>query len=82
MTAKEMFEELGYRITKKYPLATLCYEFENSFGNKFYILFNSKFKTFTPIAHFLHERNHTYFPALSIQDLQAITQQMKELGWL
>lgn len=71
MTAQEMFAELGYGVAKK-DVEILAYSDENYtvlfyFFNKTYSFFKSDNYT----SHWVHVVVHN-----------AITQQMKELGWI
>ena len=73
MTAKEMFEKLGYiSLTKKYikgKLKTIVYKNEVS---KDWIKFYADKQQFIEISG----------NGIFIQELKAINQQVKELGWL
>jgi len=72
-TAKEMFEELGFkriRNTKTY----IAYKYDN-LGITTWLTFDLKAKTYQG------QVNNYHYP-FSILQHQAITQQMKELGWI
>ena len=76
MTAKEMFEELGYSLV------------ENSLGLKYQklvvdmlwvIYFDTKFKYLT--TSLINDEYETYH-VLDMNELKAINKQCEELGWL
>lgn len=73
MTAKEMFEELGYiSLTKNYikgELKTIVYKNE---VNKDWIKFYADKQQFIEMSG----------NGIFVQELKAINQQVKELGWL
>lgn len=84
MTAKEMFEELGYKLTfwnsnfKEAKEYQFVYENDNGrkiefskfmFREQIYIRFDKIFETL--------DNN-----SLTLDELKAINQQCKELGWL
>lgn len=71
-TAKEMFEELGFE--------KLSYEFSFTNENEDYVEFDLKRKTYMCICHFNYEHPTAF--NISSELHQAITQQMKELGWI
>jgi hypothetical protein len=80
MTAREMFEELGYEETlnNKY---TLSYTAKFFVSDKHRIEFYKNAKEF--ICHYYSDS--PFEPAkpfnVSLKELQAINQQVKELGW-
>ncbi|MDL2276362.1 NUDIX hydrolase [Breznakia sp. OttesenSCG-928-G09] len=74
-TAREMFEELGYKLTESD--SSLCYEFR-----KFRIEFDFNFKEYT-----FYEFDKEYptlqeVVSVDVKEHKAIHQQLKELGWL
>ena len=74
MSAKEMFEELGYkRLPKKYNKNMILYENENMLKNNKVIIYFS-----------LTDKKIQFSPyyRYSMQELKAINQQCKELGWI
>jgi hypothetical protein len=76
MNARKMFEELGYEIYEedKFDLVySNCYT---------YIKFDKANEEYTQFDNL--ELNHEigYICAFTTKEHQAITQQMKELGWL
>ena len=66
MSAKEMFEELGYDLVETTPYMMYYYNEENDV----YIWFYNKRKTIEIVNEF------------TLDILQAINQQVNELGWL
>ena len=83
MTAKEMFKELGYSITshEEDDLIIYC---NTKFGiniDKSKVLFDKYKSNFQVIGTHRYTKN-TYSHNISLELLKAITQQMKELGWL
>lgn len=71
--ADEMFEELGYMHSK----TNNAVGYINEEGNEF-ILFISGIGACKKIC--IH-KDDTEYPAMSIQELQAINEKVKELGW-
>ena len=75
MTAKEMFEKLGY--------------FEASMPNADEIVFNFKssdiedyrYIAFNKIDKYIEVDDYTDYFKLSLEELQAINKQVEELGW-
>lgn len=70
MTAKEMFEEIGYEIIQSDEN-----KINYSNGN-FYIEFDLKYREYMSCSY-----NDDLLP-ITLEEHKAITQQMKELGWL
>lgn len=70
MTAKEMFEELGYRQIYN-TVNYIIYDFETKFEIKFY-------RPHKNIEIVGKEPYNT----LDMEELQAINKQVEELGWL
>ena len=67
MSAKEMFEKLGYRYMK-------------SLSNEEHIWYrNSRIKN--EIVFYLISKSISNDYAITLEELQAINQQVKELGW-
>lgn len=73
MSADEMFEELGYEKSK----TNNALGYINEDGTQF-ILFISGVGEPKKIC--IHKDN-TEYPAMSMQELQAINEKVKELGW-
>lgn len=76
MSAKEMFEKLGYENDE---VNEHCFGYGKLLNNrKKYITFNDSgnCKWFTIIE---TDRNN---PTIDLEELQAITKQCEELGWL
>lgn len=66
--ADEMFEELGYKIDDENNYVTAFYKNDKLFGQ--FINFYHAFKTFNKIG------------SITMQELQAINEKCRELGWL
>lgn len=73
MTAKEMFEELGYDEIKND-----CYYLDYACGDNV-ISFCKKLKTY---ASYCSGDKHSTCVYINVEEHNAITNQMKELGWL
>ena len=69
MTAKEMFEKLGYYPSYDYDNPKYDFAFYLKYSQKM-IVFNIKDKTIA-----------VYDGTITIEDLQAINKQVEELGW-
>ena len=69
MTAKEMFEKLGYYSSYDYNKPKVDFAFYLKYSTKM-IVFNIKDKTIEIID-----------GAINLQELQAINKQIEELGW-
>lgn len=69
MTAKETFEELGYKYHYKCGIEKNMISIT---GNNFAIMFSLEHKEYW----------HTPMSSITIEEHQAIHQQMKELGWI
>lgn len=77
-TAKEMFEELGYKLacnTMYESLNIMCYKINLYNEDSPLIVFDLKDKTFY-VYHYCDASNVT------MDELKAINQQCKELGWI
>lgn len=72
--ADEMFEELGFKGSK----TNNALGYINEQGTEF-VLFLSPINKPKQIC--IHKDN-TEYPAMSLQELQAINEKCKELGWL
>ena len=81
MSAKEMFEKLGYTYSKGTDYIDYYYVnnktiFKNNIDVIYNILFNLEDKTI------LIDTDHPdYANDISIKELQAINKQVEELGW-
>ncbi len=73
MSAKEMFEKLGYEY-KNYA-GYISYQKELNDSNVYFISFDPKNKTVTK-----HQMSDKYL-RITINELQAINKQISELGW-
>lgn len=76
MSAKEMFEELGYELIQD-DMNWLIYSVNGSKWWSFNIDFNKNDKT----IHFC-TRNSVFGHSIDLRELKAINQQCKELGWI
>lgn len=79
MSAREMFEELGYkRLPKKYNKNMILYE------NEINIIGATRSRTEKKIIYFsLTDKKIQFSPYFrySMQELKAINNQVEELGW-
>lgn len=69
-TAKEMFEELGYKYENYSVIDEICY-FENK---DVYYVFSLKSKTF-------FKKEYREPGDITLDELKAINKQIEELGW-
>lgn len=78
MTAKEMFEKLGYEIDilTNYALGYIRKKATENVEKTITFLNTGTFQYFTIIE---SDRNN---PTISLEELQAINKQVEELGWL
>lgn len=74
MTAKEMFEKLGYQKNKRNGMFYLIYK-KKIDGEFCYVVFDIYDKTF--YVEYDYEAMN-----ISMQELKAINKQCQELGWL
>lgn len=77
MTAKEMFEKLGYKYYKKTSYGSIIYrnyDFDMDLGLEITFHYDGNYE--------IESLNRHFDCIMSVQLHQAITQQMKELGWL
>ena len=76
MSAKEMFEKLGYKKTNVIN-PDGCIDYVNTNEEYSEIYFDKNFKMITK-----HYLNFGVAYPITLEELQAINQQVKELGWL
>ena len=76
MNADEMFEKLGYK-KEKYDEIVFYYQL-NGASEKYGIEFDLDNKEITPLCK--SKENQAIY--ISIQELQAINEKCKELGWV
>lgn len=82
MTAKEMFEELGYEQTRNSNNLIEYKDFSHGDGDYKYVIFYHIFKEYE-VGYFDGYQTKTAEPTVvSIKEHEAITKQMKELGWI
>lgn len=93
MTAKEMFEKLGYEQDKNITLIEYYNKgqkekYKNGKEKKYYvygsdkhIIFDLQNKTFIAYSSVLLNDYEDSSREISIEELQAINKQVKELGW-
>lgn len=75
MKAKEMFEFIGYTITTDdYDMLVYTYKRQNNLYLKI------KFNLLDKVIQIYY--NHEMMNCLNTDDIEAINQQCKELGWL
>ena len=72
-TAKEMFEELGYKTSGK-STRYICYRKKEKIG-ECYIEFDLKKKVIE------NNKHYSLSCGISVDELQAINKQVEELGW-
>jgi hypothetical protein len=92
MNAEEMFEKLGYKklgyvmTTSKSEFFCLEYMTKPATGDRVSqttIGFNNQYKTYDVVTHYAYKgRAHYCNMPISIDLHRAITQQLKELGWV
>lgn len=80
MSAKEMFEELGYKLKQ-------CYSYEKVIPTNTYYYVTSIGFNDRRFVHILTKmvgqgKEQDIVSSLTIEELQAINKQVKELGWL
>lgn len=75
MTAKEMFEKLGYTKQSSF-IASIIYKNENT---KSIITFNTK-KKFVHKGSLDEEHDH-FYTNITLDELKAINKQIEELWW-
>ena len=76
-TAKEMFEKLGYTLIRDNQ-HYVEYHFENELWcEEKEIIFDKDKKTYS-----FEYKDSRWDTSVDVETLKAITQQMKELGWL
>lgn len=73
MTAKEMFEELGYKLARYGNDVEYCKQFE-------YAKINIYFTNFAKVIEISSNKDIAY--TVDLKELQAINKQIEELGWL
>lgn len=75
MTAKEMFEQLGYKLTKE---NSLYIYYQKDTGNTIRIDKDSK-----SIEKYVEDiyQNRNSYGYITYKELQAINKQVEELGW-
>ena len=82
MTAKEMFEALGYEQTINSDTLIEYNDDSHGDGDYAYVIFNRMWKEYE-VGYFDGYETKTIEPmVVSIKKHEAITKQMKELGWI
>ena len=79
MTAKEMFEELGYEIKEKTSRYLRYLKKDSEYGSGAYIEFdlvNKKIRLYTKTPNYNNNPRYADF-----NEFQAINKQIEELGW-
>lgn len=86
MSAKEMFEELGYELISGDNKELINYRIDLDYNNFIEVVFNNEYKTFrygatrnTYFDGYLRKEN-SFIPT-NMKLLQAINKQVEELGW-
>ena len=76
MTAKEMFEKLGYELKQGVDFLLYVLESKENPDIQYYIEFETDIKTI------IIDTNHKNFVNdITLKELQAINKQVEELGW-
>ena len=76
MSAKEMFEKLGYELKQGIDFLLYVLESEENPDIQYYIEFDTDVKTI------IIDTNHKDFiNDITLKELQAINKQVEELGW-
>lgn len=81
MTAKEIFKKMGYSYS--YDGFTIQYQKEEGFGFRSHVLFtdNKKVHVYYYEPDFVPERDFAFPRSIDMELLEAINEQVKELGW-
>lgn len=82
MTAKEMFEWLGYKQTINRDDLIKYIDDSHGDGDYAYVSFNRKWKEYEVGYYDGYETKTEHPTSVSITEHEAITKQMKELGWI
>lgn len=77
MTAKEMFEELGYRYYKGSGVIRVDEVWKNGFGE----IKSALVVEFDISEKWLHSRDLKFGRAIGVETYRAINKQIEELGW-
>lgn len=78
MTAKEIFEELGYEQTTNSNNSIEYRDDSHGDGSYAYIIFNHMWKEYE-VGYY---DGRKALVGVSVKEHEAITKQMKELGWI
>ena len=82
MTAKEMFEALGYKQTTNNDDLIEYTDYSNGDGDYKYISFVRAWKEYEVGFYDYYNTKTTLTSWCSIEEHEAITKQMEELGWI
>lgn len=82
MTAKEMFEKLGYEEFENDKSFIQYRDDSHGDGDYAFVRFNHMWKEYETGYYDGYETKNEETYTVSIELHQAITQQMKELGWI
>ena len=82
MTSKEMFEELGYRQTRNDNVFIEYQDDSHGDGDYKYIRFTLLWKKYEVGYYEAYETKRYKASMVFIDEHEAITKQMKELGWI
>ena len=82
MTAKEMFEALGYEQTTNSNNLIEYTDDSHGDGDYAYVRFNRMWKEYEVGYFDGYETKTDLVTVVSIKEHEAITKQMKELGWI
>ena len=82
MTAKEMFEKLGYKQTINNDNLIEYKDDSYGYGDYKYVWFHRFWKEYLVGYYDSYETKTRPRSKVSIEEHEAITKQMKELGWI
>ena len=80
MTAKEMFEKLGYEIDEENDLEIL-YKMKWEISSTYWVAFDKTKKTFSGFRTSDSPFSPTEAFKITVDELNAINKQIEELGW-
>lgn len=90
MTAKEMFEKIGYNLTSNFDIKNIIYDKNMQYRNKIikcYECYDKKYCDFRYIV-FLESKkilkwnySHQCLMFITYEEIKAINKQVEELGW-
>jgi hypothetical protein len=90
MTAKEMFEKLGYNLTSNFDIKNIIYDKNMQYRNKkikCYECYDKKYFDFRYIVFLKNKKilkwnySHQCLMFITYEEIKAINKQVEELGW-